>query len=206
MINKKKIGVLNYNAGNIYSICNSLKFIGCDTKIISKLNDIKNIDYLVIPGVGSYGHCVDNLRKNEFYKSINNILKKNQIPSLCICVGLQILGSTSEESPKKKGLNILDFKINKLNNDADNKVPHVGWNEVLFNKNFQYFKKKINYDFYFDHSYALINSKYSLGTTKHKLNFTSLVQYKNILACQFHPEKSQENGLNFLKSFISFYG
>ena len=203
---KKKIGVVSYNAGNIHSIINSLNYIGCETKIIKSIRDINKIDYLVIPGVGSYGHCVDNLKKHKFFYTVLKILKENKIPSLCICVGLQVLGYNSEESPKKKGLNILDFEIKKLDYSPENNVPHVGWNEVYFKKNFGNFKKLKKYDFYFDHSYALMGSKYSLGVTNHTKQFSSIIQISNILACQFHPEKSQENGLNFLKSFINLYG
>ena len=203
---KKKIGIISYNAGNIYSILNSLKYIGCETKVISSIKDIKKVDYLVIPGVGSYGHCVDNLKKKNFFEIIKKILKKNEIPSLCICVGLQILGLSSEESPGKEGFKIFNFDIKKLKSGSDNKVPHVGWNEVSFKKNFGNFKKTKKYDFYFDHSYALISSNFSLGTSKHTKSFCSIIQKSNIVACQFHPEKSQENGINFLKSFVNFYG
>jgi imidazole glycerol-phosphate synthase subunit HisH len=203
---KKKIGIVNYNAGNIYSINNSLKFIGCETKILSQKSDMNKIDYLVIPGVGSYGHCIDHLKRQKFYKLILKILKQNKIPSLCICIGLQLLGNSSDESPDKEGLNIFDFKIRKLVSNQENKVPHVGWNEVRFKKNFGNFQKSKKYDFYFDHSYALFHSNYSLGTSVHAKNFSSLIQNKNILACQFHPEKSQENGLNFLESFVNYYG
>jgi len=203
---KKKVGIVSYKAGNIYSIVNSLNYIGCQTKIIKRAEDINKIDYLVIPGVGSYGHCIDNLKNHKFFEIIVKILKKNKIPSLCICVGLQILGCKSEESPEKKGLNIFDFEIKKLDHSSQNKVPHVGWNDVYFKENFGNFKKSKNYDFYFDHSYALINSKYSLGVSNHTIKFSSIIKKSNILACQFHPEKSQENGLNFLKSFINLYG
>ena len=83
----------------------------------------------------------------------------------------------------------MDFKIKKLDYSPENNVPHVGWNEVCFKKNFGNFKKLKKYDFYFDHSYALMGSKYSLGVTNHTKQFSSIIQISNILACQFHPEK-----------------
>tara|TARA_X000000368_G_C23017426_1_gene706393 strand:- start:235 stop:855 length:621 start_codon:yes stop_codon:yes gene_type:complete len=206
MNRKKKIAIINYKAGNIFSISNSLKYLGYDVHIANSPNELKTFDYLIIPGVGSYGYCLSNLKKFNFYNLLKKIFKYEKIPCLCICVGLQILGQSSEENMEEIGLQKFDFKIKKLLGDSENKIPHVGWNDVKFINKFEDFQTKTNYDFYFDHSYALYSCKNAIAYTNHSKKFVPILKYKNILACQFHPEKSQENGLMFLKSFISYYG
>jgi glutamine amidotransferase len=202
---KKKVGIINYKAGNIYSVKNSFNYLGCETYLLNNIKDFKNIDYIVLPGVGSYGYCVNSLSECNYFSDINKLLVKNRVPCLCICVGMQMLGLDSEESLKTPGLELLDFNVTRIKKKKNFKLPHVGWDDVVFNKNFGFFKKNQKYDFYFDHSYIVDINKYTLGVTNYGERFSAVLQHKNILACQFHPEKSQENGLNFLKSFISFY-
>jgi glutamine amidotransferase len=202
---KKKIGIINYKAGNIYSIKNSFEYLGCEVNILEDINKLKNIEYLVLPGVGSFGHCVTNLSKNFSLSQFKKIISKNRIPLLCICVGMQMLGDTSEESPGFKGLNIFDFNVFKMKEKVSLKLPHVGWNDVRFESNFGSFKKNHKYDFYFDHSYIVKAKKLCVGVSEHNEKFCSIIQSKNILACQFHPEKSQDNGINFLKTFLDLY-
>ena len=202
---KKKVGLISYKAGNIFSISNSVKYIGYEIDLITSKDKIRNYDYLIFPGVGSFGHCVNNLKKQNLYNPIKSILKKTTIPTLCICVGMQMLGIESEESKNTKGLGVIKFKVSKIKGKKGLKVPHVGWNEVKFSKKFGSFEKNKKYDFYFDHSYSIEKSIFSIGKTCHSHYFESIINYKNILACQFHPEKSQENGLEFLKTFFSTY-
>lgn len=206
MIRKKKIAIINYKAGNIFSISNSFKYLGCEVQVVNKVNELKTFDYLIIPGVGSYGYCLSNLRKFHFYNFLKKTFLNAKIPCLCICVGLQILGQSSEENKEEVGLEAFNFKVKKLLGDNENKIPHVGWNSVNFIKKFGEFEIKKNYDFYFDHSYAIFSTPKAIAYTYHAKKFVPIINYKNILACQFHPEKSQENGLIFLKSFISYYG
>ncbi len=200
----KKVGILNYNSGNIRSIASAINYIGYETVMLNQKSDFKDIDYVILPGVGAFGNCVKKLKKSFIY----NLLKKNELkrPLLGICVGFQLLFNRSDESPNQNGLSIFKEKFSKFPNSKNFKIPHVGWNEVKFKKNCNYFKKGYSYDFYFDHSYFLKNSKFSLCKSKHSVEFTSVVQRNNILACQFHPEKSQKNGLEFLKYFFNYYG
>jgi len=202
---KKKIGIISYKAGNIYSIQKSFEYLGCEVSILQNINKLKNINYLVLPGVGSFGHCVKQLSKNFSFPIFKKTIFKDQTPLLCICVGMQMLGNLSQESPELNGLNIFNFTVFKMKEKNHLKIPHVGWNDVIFKKNFKYFKKNHKYDFYFDHSYIVKEDKFCIGLSKHTEKFSSIIQNKNILACQFHPEKSQENGINFLKTFLDFY-
>lgn len=202
---KKKIGIISYNAGNIYSIKKSFEYLGYEVSILENINKLKDINYLVLPGVGSFGYCVKQLSKNFSIPIFKKIILKDKIPLLCICVGMQMLGNISEESRELNGLEIFNFNIFKMKEKKNLKIPHVGWNDVILKKNFGNFKKNYKYDFYFDHSYIVKEDTFCIGSTIHTEKFSSIIHNKNILACQFHPEKSQENGINFLKTFIDFY-
>ncbi len=202
---KKKIGIVSYKAGNIYSIKKIFEYLGYEASILENINKLKDINYLVLPGVGSFGYCVKQLSKNFSIPIFKKIILKDKIPLLCICVGMQMLGNISEESPELNGLEIFNFNIFKMKEKKHLKIPHVGWNDVILKKNFGNFKKNYKYDFYFDHSYIVKEDTFCVGSTTHTEKFSSIIQNNNILACQFHPEKSQENGINFLKNFIDFY-
>jgi glutamine amidotransferase len=202
---KNNIGIISYKAGNIFSIKNSIEHLGFNAEIIEDNTLLKNYNYLIFPGVGSFGHCVENLKKKNFFLKLKESILKNKIPTLCICVGMQMLGKKSDESNNVNGLNILDFNVKKMKKFKNLKIPHVGWNEVKFTKKFGHFKPNKSYDFYFDHSYIVKNSVNSIGLSTHTENFSSIIRCKNILACQFHPEKSQENGLNFIETFLKEY-
>lgn len=204
-LKKIKIGLLNYKCGNINSLSSVFDYLNCESIIINNNNiqSVENITHLVLPGVGSYGYCIKNLKKSKLNIFLNNFIKK-KLPTLSICVGMQLLGKKSEESPNVSGLGILNYDVVKFNNkNLDIKIPHVGWNSVQFKKNIGKFKKNLNYDFYFDHSFYVTKNSSSIGKTKHGQDFCSVIENGNILSCQFHPEKSQENGIKFLEYFIS---
>ena len=111
---------------------------------------------------------------------------------------MQLLGKKSEESPKENGIEFLNFTVKKFDKlNLKYKVPHVGWNSVKFKKKLGKLKSRFEYDFYFDHSYYISKNKYEIGNTTHGVKFCSVIEKENILSCQFHPEKSQENGIKF---------
>jgi len=202
---KKKIGIINYNSGNIYSIKKSFEYLGCEVSVLENFNKLKNIKYIILPGVGSFGYCVKNLSKKFSLSIFKKIIHQNRVPMLGICVGMQMLGNISEETQGVNGLGIFNFNIFRMKEKISLKLPHVGWNDIVLKKSFGDFKKNYKYEFYFDHSYIIKKNKFCIGLTHHTEKFCSIIQHKNILACQFHPEKSQENGLNFLKNFLDFY-
>jgi glutamine amidotransferase len=199
----KKVGIVNYNSGNIRSIISAVSHVGLDSILLNNKNDINKVSYIILPGVGSFGHCATELKKNFIYK---NLKEKNiKLPILGICVGYQLLFQSSQEDNGHCGLNFFNKKMIKFPEKDNFKVPHAGWNEVIFKKNCGFFQSKKKYNFYFDHSYMVKPFKNTIGVTQHSELFTSVVQIDNILACQFHPEKSQNNGLEFLKYFFNNY-
>jgi len=205
------IVVIDYGVGNLYSVEKALKFVGGEVKVTSNAADLKNADKLVLPGVGAFGDCMKNLASTGL---IPTILEQVLIhkPLLGICVGLQILFESSEESPNVKGLGIFKGEIKKIR--AGNlKIPHMGWNSIEIGRKNNLIKfgaSKIfaglegkNY-FYFVHSYhaAPSNADIVTATTDYGEKVTAAVELGNIFATQFHPEKSGDVGLKVLKNFV----
>lgn len=205
------IAVIDYGVGNLYSVEKALKFVGGEVKVTSSAADLKNADKLVLPGVGAFGDCMKNLASTGLIPTIFEQVLIHK-PLLGICVGLQILFESSEESPNVKGLGIFKGEIKKIR--AGNlKVPHMGWNSIEIGRKNNLIKfgaSKIfaglegkNY-FYFVHSYhaAPSNADIVTATTDYGEKVTAAVELGNIFATQFHPEKSGDVGLKVLKNFV----
>ena len=205
------IAVIDYGVGNLYSVEKALKFVGGEVKVTSSAADLKNSDKLVLPGVGAFGDCMKNLAATGLIPTIFEQVLIHK-PLLGICVGLQILFESSEESPNVKGLGIFKGEIKKIR--AGNlKIPHMGWNSIEIGRKNNLIKfgaSKIfaglegkNY-FYFVHSYhaAPSNADIVTATTDYGEKVTAAVELGNIFATQFHPEKSGDVGLKVLKNFV----
>jgi len=195
------ITIIDYKAGNLFSVQNALKQIGIESLITSNPQDIIKAKKIIFPGVGAAGSAMKNLKKLNLIAPIKNYIKSNR-PFLGICLGAQILLEKSEEN-SAKCLNIipgknLKFKINNLT------VPHMGWNQVrIIKKNKLFTDIPSNSFFYFIHSYYLSpKEKISvIGETNYGINFASVLQINNLYAVQFHPEKSAKIGLKLLNNF-----
>ena len=204
------IAILDIDTGNLRSLINAISLFTTNFEVINpnQLSD-KNT-HLIIPGVGNYKKVMSNLRDKDYDKKIKEFSNKNK-PILGICVGMQILASFGYEDEKTEGLNLIDGTVEIIESDENYHLPHVGWNSALFKKNHPVLKnidlEKI-IDYYFVHSYAFIPSRNEniLSVTRYKNEFCSMVCQKNILGVQFHPEKSQKNGLKILKNFIEWDG
>lgn len=199
--NKINIGIIDLKSHNLFSILQAMKNIGYKIKIIEKYKDLKKIDSLVLPGVGSFKYAMNYLNKTGLKDEILNhsIIKKKSL--FGICLGMQLLFSKSEEFGKTKGLNLINGEVKKIKVNKE-KVPHIGWNDIKKkNKNFlpkRILKKK----FYFTHSfYCKPKNKNEIHTeTKYdNLIFCSSIIKENIIGTQFHPEKSGEAGLVIFK-------
>ena len=199
------IGVIDYGAGNLRSVCNSLKKLSVDCHVVKAPSDLNKIQTMIFPGVGSFGDSSDQLKKQSLFEPIREWII-NDRPFLGICIGFQMLFDSSEESPGSEGLGIIPGKVIKFSEQTNLKVPHMGWNKVqIKNLNDPVWQKIDDLThFYFVHSYfpKPDNPEVSSSTTGYGVNFTSSIRFGNIFGTQFHPEKSQKSGLRLIENFL----
>ena len=199
------IAILDYDAGNIKSVEKAFKILGEETILTRDFSVIKKADRLVLPGVGSFAAAMDNLKKYELDKAIHEFVATGK-PFLGICLGLQLLFESSEESPGVEGLHVLDGIVKRIPDSEGIKVPHIGWNSLDFPNEGRLFKGIAEGAFvYFVHSYYLQAKEPSIvtATTEYGCHIHASVEKDNIFACQFHPEKSSTVGLKILKNFAT---
>ena len=198
-------GILNYNTGNLKSVQAALNHFSIKNMTIENKYDFKKIDFLIMPGVGSFERAMDYINKMEFRYEIEKFSKKNFI--LGICLGFQILYEKSEESPEVNGLGIIKGSVKKLlPSEKKYRIPHTGWNKINIVKNCKLFKNIPNNEmFYFVHSYYVENfdEKIITSTVNHGIEFCSSIEYNNILGMQFHPEKSGKFGLKIYENLLN---
>lgn len=197
------IAVIDYGAGNLKSVNKAFKFIGCDTVITRDKDIIMKADGAVLPGVGSFGDAVNTIDEHKIRDTIIEFTKSNK-PFLGICLGLQLLFPSSDESPQAKGLGILDGTVTKIPSGKGLKIPHIGWNSLNIKKQDGIFKDiEQNSYVYFVHSYYLNATDKNIvsSQTDYGVTIDASVAKDNIFATQFHPEKSGEVGLKMLKNF-----
>ena len=196
-----KVGILDYGMGNIKSLSNALSYLNIENNFISDFNQIELCDTLILPGVGAFGAAMNNLATHSFISPIKDHLAKNK-KLIGICLGMQLLFEESYEFGINKGLGFIKGKVLPFKNIIDIRVPHVGWNKAL-SSNPKYSNNQK--DYYFLHSYYCKpnNKKDILFTSSYGINFCSGIKSNNIYGLQFHPEKSQKDGLNLLKKIIN---
>ena len=199
------IAIIDYGAGNIQSVYKALKFIGADCKVTSDKDEILNADGAILPGVGSFGDAMDTMTKRGIKDTIIEYTKSGK-PFLGICLGLQLLFPESEETPGVKGLDIFKGTITKIpNQNRTLKIPHMGWNNISIKQKNGIFKGIEGEPYvYFVHSFYLKAKDKDIvaATTQYGVEIDAAVQKGNIIATQFHPEKSGEVGLKMLKNFV----
>ena len=199
------IAIIDYGAGNIQSVYKALKFIGADCKVTSDKDEILNADGAILPGVGSFGDAMDTMTKRGIKDTIIEYTKSGK-PFLGICLGLQLLFPESEETPGVKGLDIFKGTITKIpNQNRTLKIPHMGWNNISIKQKNGIFKDIEGEPYvYFVHSFYLKAQDKDIvaATTQYGIEIDAAVQKGNIIATQFHPEKSGDVGLKMLKNFV----
>lgn len=201
------IGLIDINSGNLKSLESAIKKLNIKYKICKKKEDFIDISKLILPGVGAFPDFMSRLKEKNLIKIIFEKCN-NQIPFLGICVGFQVIFSKSYEHKETSGLNLIDGSLVHLKEkNIKIKTPHVGWNNCKILKKSPLFEGiHDNSDFYFDHSFYLkskIKSAF-LTKTSYDCEIISSVSQNNIYGVQFHPEKSQNNGLKCLKNFCEF--
>ena len=199
------IAIVDYGMGNLRSVTNAFARLGGSIVVTRDKRTIAEASAIVVPGVGAFGKCMENLRGFDLLDVLREQINKGK-PYLGICLGLQMLFESSEEAPGVEGLSLVKGSVRRFKNDL--KVPHMGWNQIEQIKNSQIFKGIDQGEyFYFVHSFYpepgedVIASKTDYGSL-----FASSIERDNIFACQFHPEKSQKVGLRLLQNFINLCG
>lgn len=201
-----KATIVDYGAGNIQSISNAINFLGHSTQISSNPNEIKNSEILILPGVGSFYRAMIKLNELGIDEAIKEftLIKKRKI--LGICLGMQLMASVGNEEKRIQGLGLIKGEIKSLKLVTNLQLPHIGFNLVENHKDNILYHKLKNYYFYFVHSFFLdIESNeqnIKLDYCNYGTKFICSFQDQNIFGTQFHPEKSQTNGLNLLKNFL----
>ena len=199
------IAIIDYDAGNIRSVEKALIALGEQPVVTRDKNTILAADKLILPGVGAFGDAMERLHQYGLVDVIREAVK-NGTPLLGICLGLQLLFEHSDESDGVKGLGILKGQILKIPDSPGLKIPHMGWNSLEIKPDTRLFARISNGAYvYFVHSYYLKaeDPKIVAATTEYSIHIHAAVEQGNVFACQFHPEKSSEVGLQILKNFIS---
>ncbi|MEE1517660.1 MAG: imidazole glycerol phosphate synthase subunit HisH [Lachnospiraceae bacterium] len=199
------IAIIDYDAGNIRSVEKAFNFLGHETIVTRDRDILLGADKVILPGVGSFGDAMDKLNNYKLVPVIEEICQK-KTPFMGICLGLQLLFKSSEESKGVSGLGILDGEIVRFSDEFGLKIPHIGWNSLEISKDGRLFNDISNQSYvYFVHSYylkaqdeAIVKAKSEYGNIIH-----ASVEKDNIFACQFHPEKSGEVGLKILSNFAN---
>ena len=197
------IAIIDYDAGNIKSVEKAFQFIGEETIVSRDRNEILSADKVVLPGVGAFGDAMQKLHDFNLTDTIYEVIRQNK-PLLGICLGLQLLFESSEETKGVKGLGILKGEILKIPDKSGFKIPHIGWNSLELSNNGRLFKGIDEKSYvYFVHSYYLKaeNPEIVKASTEYVEHIHASVEKNNIFACQFHPEKSGDVGLQILKNF-----
>lgn len=194
------ITIIDYKSGNLRSISNGFKKIGVDAKITDDAEEIANADYLVLPGVGAFGTAMENIEpfKDVIYEHV-----ADDKPFLGICLGQQVLLSSSDESPNVKGLDLFKGHVSKI--PEGRKIPHMGWNQINIIKDCSILNGVDKKSFYFVHSYyAILEDESNIAATcDYGISITAALSSNNLFSTQFHPEKSGVAGLKILKNFVN---
>jgi len=205
-LRRMKIGIVDYGAGNINSVYNTIYNLGYNPKIIEKPEQISTFEKLIIPGVGSAFKSLEILKERGFFSEIQKLINTNTT-ILGICLGFQIFSEYLYEDGKSKGLNFIGGNVVPINNPS---IFNIGWNKVQLTKGMaNKIGIKKNSEFYFCHSYYLNNvveenKKFILGKINFHKEIPSLVVKNNFMGVQFHPEKSQTNGQKLMKYFLNW--
>ena len=203
MKTKKVVSILDYGAGNIYSVCHALRYLSYPFKIISSVAELQASECLIVPGQGAFSSAMQSLHQQGFVDALRTYILAER-PYFGICLGFQILFSSSEEHGGAAGLNIYNHALKRFD-DSDGVVPHMGWNQLLINNS--KWDKDLGFKdpyVYFIHSFYLpfCDSNLVFSKSCYGVEFVSAIQQGHLFATQFHPEKSGKFGLQLMDHYL----
>lgn len=202
------IAIINYEMGNLQSVANVLDYLGEENVITDDPEEIKKADKIILPGVGAFGQAMENLKKLNLIPVLNEVVMKDKKPFLGICLGMQLIADKSYEIGEHDGLGFVPGEVKLIEStDANLLVPHVGWNDVTPKEGtVMYGSETKPRVFYFVHSYHFVPTNESdvSGYVDYGGQVVASIEKDNIFATQFHPEKSQKDGIALLKNFLAY--
>jgi glutamine amidotransferase len=199
-----KIVIIDYGMGNLRNVQKGFEYVRSEAKVTRSKKEIERASAIVLPGVGAFKDCMQNLGKFGLIEPLLRCIEKGK-PYLGICLGLQILFCESEEFGSQKGLDLIRGRVVKFRPDPDHKVPHMGWNTIEKEREVPFLQGIESGDFfYFVHSYYVVpeERQWAATLTSYGKPFVSSIWKENVFATQFHPEKSQQKGLRILENFV----
>lgn len=202
------VAIIDYDAGNLKSVQKALEYLGAKVCVTRDREEILKSDHIVLPGVGAFGQAMENLKKYDLVSTIQEAVEK-EIPFLGICLGMQLLFESSEETVGVKGLGLLPGKVVKIPKSETLKIPHMGWNSLEIKNKATLFQGLPQSPYvYFVHSYYLQAKEKEdvCAVTDYSTQLDVAVERGTIFGCQFHPEKSGEIGLAILSNFLKVGG
>ena len=204
-----KVAIINYGMGNLGSVRRSFEEIGAEVVIANHPSTLYEVNRIVLPGVGAFPEGMSHLTKGGWVEALQETVLDMKKPLLGICLGMQMLADRGDEGVETYGLGLIAGRVKRIDQlGSDQRVPHMGWNEVHYRDTehplFQHIPN--GSDFYFVHSYAFEtkSAESLLATTQYGTSLTAVVAKNNIFGCQFHPEKSSKAGRQLLKNFMAY--
>lgn len=195
---KRKVSLIDYGIGNLLSVREAFRFLGCEVNTCKEPEEVKNSDILVISGVGNFSSAIQKIKQRNLFDAIDTHVKEGK-PLIGICLGMQLFATVSYENGIHEGFNWIKAKVERLD-ENESRVPNIGWREIKHLDN-QIFKRLRDNSFYFMHSYHLVPEESSciIATSQFgKVQVVAAVKKDNIVGFQFHPEKSQADGVRVL--------
>lgn len=201
----QKVIVIDYGMGNLHSVQKALSYLGAQPVLSQNAAEIANAERLILPGVGAFGDAMAELKRLGLADAVCKAVKKGT-PLLGICLGMQLLFERSDEGGAQRGLGLIPGAVTKF--EIKEKVPHMGWNSVQNRDDVLFKGLPAEFSVYFVHSYCAqeTRSPYAAGITEYGVPFVCAVHRGNVFGCQFHPEKSGENGMQILRNFLAVQG
>jgi len=200
-----KIIIVDYGMGNIRSVHNAFVRLGCEVTSSDKVVDLEQADALILPGVGAFGEAVGNLKSRNLFDALIKLVQVQEMPILGICLGMQLLAETSDERGLHKGLGLIPGNVRQIEVPLSLRLPHVGWNSIHIEKQEPLFKRVSEGGaYYFVHSHHFIcdDKDHVAATSDYGDDIVAAVQRDRVYGVQFHPERSQANGMILIENFI----